>query len=202
MEENASQHMFLIWERLYSLRLLTIRILQTHIRVLFLVWKLSSERQRTHQSQGKGYTKLRSCPSSFFWERPFSFQHKREFLEIQLPQAHTRLEKKLKIWRKSPKYAETFLLLSPCKRILESKSLSKSLFYFLVKTYSWAAEVAPWLNICCSWREPGFNSQSLHYGSWLNRTPVLGDPVPSSGLYGYEVCKWCTDTHIRKILLH
>lgn len=49
-------------------------------------------------------------------------------------------------------------------------------------------------NFCCSYREPGFNSQQPHEGWQPPISPVLGAPMPP-GL-------WYTQIHVMKALIH
>jgi hypothetical protein len=43
-----------------------------------------------------------------------------------------------------------------------------------------------------------FMSQRPHSSSQASVTPVPGDPMPSSGLHGYQVHIWYTNTHVGK----
>jgi hypothetical protein len=55
----------------------------------------------------------------------------------------------------------------------------------------------------CSSRGPRFNFQHP-YGSnsQAPATPVSGDLKPSSGLCGYQACKWYTDIQACKTPIH
>lgn len=54
-------------------------------------------------------------------------------------------------------------------------------------------------SVGCSPRGLGFNSQCQRAGSQLSVTPVLGDPIPSSGLHksGVRACRQTTRTHTK-----
>lgn len=52
--------------------------------------------------------------------------------------------------------------------------------------------------MCSSFKGPGFNFQHTHDSSQPSVTPVLEDPVNSSGFHGHEAHTWCTDTHVGK----
>lgn len=117
----------------------TIRILQTHFRVLFFVWKLSSERQKPHHSPGKRYTKLRPCqkpsPSSFFWKNNlFISTQTISFLKFSCLE-HTINWKKIKLRTKSAKNPKPSLLLRPVKENWNQKVYPSCFFVLFLSKH-------------------------------------------------------------------
>lgn len=73
---------------------------------------------------------------------------------------------------------------------------------FIKRTQSGAGRGSMVRNTRCPCREPGISFQHLHADLPSSLTPVLGDPVHSSGLYRYQAHTVNIHTHRSNIYTH
>jgi hypothetical protein len=73
--------------------------------------------------------------------------------------------------------------------------------YILAKLLKNQNQVAQCLRALAALPED-LGSQHPHGNSQLFVTPVLGNLMPSSGLFWHQEHKWCTDIHAAKIFTH